>query len=185
MPPSERHTFRLGYRRRKSDQMMSAATCTMFTGMSVSVTSTGDSTDVIGISDDEPMWKQTIVPSSAHAAQNGSHHSLCKLGKPVFSGFSENVNAWQPFVAMRRTSATIASWSQTGGIASGMNRPGCVPHHSSTCQLLYAWSTGSALSSPAAPPAWNMRPPKPGNDGKHIEPSTPFTFMSRTRASIS
>ena len=24
-----------------------------------------------------------------------------------------------------------------------------------------------------------------GNDGKHIEPSTPFTFMSRTRASIS
>jgi hypothetical protein len=73
--------------------MMSAATCTMFTGMSVSVTSTGDSTDVIGISDDEPMWKHTIAPSSAHAAQNGSHHSLCKLGKPVFSGFSENVNA--------------------------------------------------------------------------------------------
>src|SRR5256886_12664829 len=127
MPPSERQTFKLGYRRRNPDQMMWAATATMFTGMSVSVTSTGDSTDVIGISDDEPMWKQTIVPSSAHAAQNGSHHSLCKLGKPVFSGFSENVNAWQPFVAMRRTSATIASWSQTGGIASGGNLPGAGP----------------------------------------------------------
>src|SRR2546430_16608548 len=107
--------------------MMSAATCTMFTGMSVSVTSTGDSTDVIGISDEEPMWKQTIVPSSAHAAQNGSHHSLCKLGKPVFSGFSENVNAWQPFVDMRLTSATIASWSQTGGVAGGGNLPGAGP----------------------------------------------------------
>src|SRR5207244_6362285 len=124
MPPSERQTFKLGYRRRKSDQMMSAATCTMFTGISVSVTSTGDSTDVIGISDDEPMWKQTIVPSSAHAAQNGSHHSLCKLGKPVFSGFSENVNAWQPFVAMRLTSATVAYLSQTGGIGRGMNAHG-------------------------------------------------------------
>jgi hypothetical protein len=48
----------------------------MFTGINVSVTSTGDSTEVIGISDDEPMWKQTSVPSSAHAAQNGSHHWL-------------------------------------------------------------------------------------------------------------
>src|SRR5947208_14767737 len=101
MPPSERQTFKFGYRRRKSDQMMSAATCTMFTGMRVSVTSTGDSTDVIGISDDEPMWKQTIVPSSAHAAQNGSHHSLCQLGNPGFSGSSENATAWAPLAASR------------------------------------------------------------------------------------
>ena len=96
----------------------------MFTGISVSVTSMGDSIDVIGISDDDPMWKQTMVPSSAHAAQNGSHHSLWRLGNPVFSGFSEKVNAWQPLAAMRRTSATIASWSQIGATASGMKRPG-------------------------------------------------------------
>ena len=115
---------------------MSAATCTMFTGISVRVTSIGASTDVTGNFDDDPMWKHTIVPSSAQAAQNGSHHSLCRLGKSVHSGFSENVNAWHPFAAMRFTSATIASWSQIGAIASGMNRPGYVPHHSSTCQSL-------------------------------------------------
>ena len=51
------------------------------------------------------------------------------------------------------------------------------------CQSLYAWSIArpSSLSSVLAqscPQNW-------GNDGKHIEPSTPFTFMSRTRSWMS
>ena len=37
------------------------------------------------------------------------------------------------------------------------------------------------MSSAAA----NSRPEKPGNDGKHIEPSTPPAFMSLTRSSMS
>ena len=37
------------------------------------------------------------------------------------------------------------------------------------------------MSSTAA----NRRPQKPGNEGKHIEPSTPPAFMSLTRSSMS
>jgi hypothetical protein len=53
-----------------------------------------------------------------------------------FEGFSENGTARQPFAATRWISAAIRSASQMGTMASGMNRPGYVPHHSSMCQLL-------------------------------------------------
>ena len=46
------------------------------------------------------------------------------------------VIAWQPFFATRRTSAASASGSHTGGMASGMNRPGYEAAHSSMCQSL-------------------------------------------------
>src|SRR2546423_14372187 len=64
-----------------------------------------------------------------------------------------------------------------------MNRPGCVPHHSSMCQSLYACASASAasLSSRAA----NSRPANPGSDGKLREPITPLAFMSRMRFSMS
>ena len=64
-----------------------------------------------------------------------------------------------------------------------MKRPGYVPHHSSMCQSLYARTIASAtsLSSVRA----NSCPQKCGNEGKHNEPSTPFAFMSMTRASMS
>ena len=108
----------------------------MFIGCSVIITSIGASTDVMTSCDDEPMCRQTTVPSSAHAAQNGSQWSLWRLGQPSFSGFSENVTAWQPLAATRRTSSAMSCGSQIGGSASGMNRPGYVPHHSSMCQSL-------------------------------------------------
>ena len=63
------------------------------TGVSTIETSTGASRLVKGTTDDDPMWRQTTVPSSSHAAQKGSQLSLCKLGNPSFSGFSENVTA--------------------------------------------------------------------------------------------
>src|SRR5947209_13427901 len=47
-------------------------------------------------------------------------------------------------------------------------------------QSLYAWVTASAssLSSQLA----NSRPENDGNDGKHIDPSTPPALMSFTRS---
>ena len=53
--------------------------------------------------------------------------------------FSENVKAWQPFLAIRRTSAAAFSGSNSGSSPQGMKRPGYAAHHSSTCQSLYAW----------------------------------------------
>ena len=41
------------------------------------------------------------MPSSSHAAKNGSQWSPKMWGQPSFAGFSENVTAWQPFLATR------------------------------------------------------------------------------------
>jgi len=46
----------------------------------VLITLIGASGDVITNCDDEPMWRQTTVPSSLHACQNGSQWSEWKLG---------------------------------------------------------------------------------------------------------
>ena len=46
------------------------------------------------------------------------------LGQPSFDGFSEKVTAWQPFAAVRRTSAASTSGSQMAGSEHGMKRPG-------------------------------------------------------------
>ena len=74
--------------------------------------------------DDEPMCRQITVPSSSHAWKNGSQWSPKMCGHPSLNGFSENVTAWQPFFATRRTSSAISCGSQIGGIDSGMKRPG-------------------------------------------------------------
>ncbi len=62
-----------------------------------------------------------------------------------------------------------------------MNRPGCVPHHSYTCQSLYALTIAVAMSSSFAEA--KTRPAKPGIDGKQSDPSTPPAFMSLMRSS--
>ena len=115
---------------------MSAAACTMFIGWRVIITLIGASIEVMVSWEDDPMCRQTTVPVSDTALQNGSQCSLWKLGHPSFSGFSENVTARQPLAATRWTSAAMASGSHTAGRARGMNRPGCDPHHSSMCQSL-------------------------------------------------
>src|SRR5262245_35238166 len=140
MPPSESAIRRFGNLRKTCDQIRSAAHIRMLTGVTVIITSTGASSEVTAIDDDEPMWRQTTVPVSSQARQNGSQWSVWKLGYPSLVGFSENVTAWQPFSETRRTSAAMSSGSQIGAMASGMNRPGYVPHHSSMCQLLYPCS---------------------------------------------
>ncbi len=86
--------------------------------------SIGASDDVTTVLDEEPMWMQTTVPSSSQVAQNGSQWSVWKLGRPIFSGDSVKVTAWQPFAARRRVSAAIRSGSHTGTTPSGIIRPG-------------------------------------------------------------
>ena len=98
-------------------------------------------------------------------------------------GNSGMVMARQPFAATRRTSSAISCGSQTGGMASGMNRSGYAAHHSSMCQSLYAWTVASARSLSCA--SWNMPPANPAKVGKHIDASTPLRFMSRTRSWMS
>ena len=85
---------------------------------------TSDRVAVITVSDDEPMCTQMTVLRSSHARRNGSQWSLCQLGLPSFSGFSEKVTEWQPLSAIRWTSAAISSGSHSGGIDSGIMRPG-------------------------------------------------------------
>src|ERR1700733_15583300 len=99
MPPSERAKWRSLYLRRMGDQIRSAAAWTMLIGCRLIMTSIGASTEVMRIVEDEPRCMQTTVPSSAQASQNGSQCALCRDGQPSFSGFSEKVTAWQPFLA--------------------------------------------------------------------------------------
>ena len=60
--------------------------------------------------------------------------------------FSENVTAWHPFSATRRTSSAISVGSQIGGSAWGIIRPGYAPHHWSMCQSLYVRNTANPRS---------------------------------------
>src|SRR3984957_924603 len=136
MPPSDRAKCRFLYLRRMGDQTRSAAAWTMLMGCRLIMTSIGASMEVIRMEDDEPKCMQMTVPSSSQAFQKGSQWSLCSEGQPSFSGFSENVTAWQPFLAVRRTSAAASSGSQMTGMDKGMKRPGSAPHHLSMCQSL-------------------------------------------------
>src|SRR5580658_1606553 len=93
IPPSDRATRRSGNLRSTGDHNRSAAAWTMLTGWSPMRTSMGASGAVTTSDDEDPMWRQTMVPSSLHAAQNGSQWSLWKLGSLSFDGFSENDTA--------------------------------------------------------------------------------------------
>src|SRR5271154_4049137 len=88
----------------------SARVVMALSGVMAMETSTGASLVVIGMDDDDPMWRQTTVSVSSHAAQNGSQLALYRLGRPIFSGFSEKVTAWHPLDATRRISSA-ASWA--------------------------------------------------------------------------
>src|SRR5580692_6073135 len=136
MPPSDSAKRMSGNLWKTGDQMRSVAAWTMLIGDSVIRQSIGASSEVIANCDDDPMCMHATTPSSLQAFQKGSQWSECTLGQPSLEGFSEKVTACAPLAAVRRTSAARTSGSQIAGSASGMNRPGCEPHHSSMCQSL-------------------------------------------------
>src|SRR4029453_3512912 len=112
------------------------AAWTMLMGVSVIRQSMGASGAVMTSWDDEPMCRQTTTPSSEQVPQNGSQGGEGKLGQPSLDGFSENVTAWAPMRAVRRTSSASTWGSQMAGSEQGMKRPGWEPHQSSMCQSL-------------------------------------------------
>src|SRR5271155_4620320 len=119
MPPSDKDTRRSGNLRSTGDHNRSAAAWMMFTGCNEIRTSIGASGAVMTREDDDPMWRQTMVPSSEQADQKGSQWSLWKDGSFSLAGFSEKETAWQPLSATRRTSSAMASGSQMGGSDRG------------------------------------------------------------------
>src|SRR5947209_5112823 len=124
MLPSDNANFRSGNLRRTFDQSRSVAADIELSGVMVISTSNGAPSLRPSMVDDEPMWRQITIPSSWQAAKNGSQWSPKIVGQPKALGSSENVTAWQPFLAMRRTSSAINWGSQIGGIDRGMKRPG-------------------------------------------------------------
>ena len=91
----------------------------MFIGCSTIMTSIGASGEVITSSDDEPMCMHTIIPlSDARPPHRVPVVGVEARPARAWTGFSEKVIAWQPFLATRRTSAAITSGSQIAGMAS-------------------------------------------------------------------
>src|SRR6516165_10346061 len=86
--------------------------------------------------EEDPTWQHSTVPSSEQAAKSGSQWPEWMDGMRSAAGFSENVTAWHPLEARRCTSSAALSTSKSGRSPQGMNRSGCAPHHSSTCQSL-------------------------------------------------
>src|SRR5436305_5006916 len=124
MLPSDRANFRLGNLRRTFDHRRSVAADIEFSGVMVMRTSKGAPSLRPSMVDDEPMWRQITMPSSWQAAKKGSQWSVKMLFQPRALGSSENVTAWQPFLATRWTSSAMSWGSQMGGMLRGMNRPG-------------------------------------------------------------
>src|SRR6476619_2032987 len=115
---------RFGKRSNTPDINQSVSDIAAFMYVSVEPTAAGASGEVDGIFDDDPMCMHTAVLVSSHAARNGSQKpSLsCTEGNPRNGGISENVTAWQPFAALRRTSAAASTGSQSCTMMSGMRR---------------------------------------------------------------
>jgi precorrin-6x reductase len=93
MSPSVREKCRSGKRLKASHHMRSANVRMEETGERVMATLGGASAEVWNVRDEEPTWQQRTVPSSAAAANRGSHALEWMLGIPSASGFSENVTA--------------------------------------------------------------------------------------------
>src|SRR5262245_24077114 len=110
-----------------------------FENVSVDDTMNGESGDVDGILDDDPMCMHRVVSVSWSAAKNGSQKRPLSWtdGNPSGYGFSENATAWLPLPAHRRTSAAASSASHSGTMVSGISLPVPSPaHHSSIIQSL-------------------------------------------------
>ena len=94
------------------------------TGNSVVLCSSGDSGDVGGAIEPDPVWMHTTVPVSSHARRSGSQWSVCTDGRPMLFMLSGNVTALKPRSALRRTSSAATSGSRNHTSCNGMMRSG-------------------------------------------------------------
>ena len=96
----------------------------------------GASGEAAGIFDDDPMCMHSTVRVSSQIANSGSQYPVWMLGSPRCVGISLKQIARAPRAALRATSATASSTSQSGMRQSGISLPSESPHQSSIIQSL-------------------------------------------------
>src|SRR5258708_18586038 len=94
--------FSFGNRTGMPDHSQSAHATRALTGNNVVMVSNGVSGAGIGAHCAEPVCRQMTVPVSSHAARNGSHTRVCRLGSPHWAGSSGELTALKPPSALRR-----------------------------------------------------------------------------------
>src|SRR5688572_11047024 len=104
---------RFGKRANAPEKIQSTIDPMALAKVMVELTIGGESGDVAGIFDDEPICMLMTVSVSLHAAKNGSQKRSfsCTDGNPRGDGFSENATAWLPREAQRCTSSAAATGS--------------------------------------------------------------------------
>src|ERR1700689_225688 len=116
MSPSVSENLRSGNRPQNSAQMRSTRVKMDIADDVVILTLAGASVAAGMLRDDEPTWQHSTVPTSGAGAKSGSQFPEWIDGMLSASGFSENVTAWQPLPARRRTSVAARSTSKRGRI---------------------------------------------------------------------
>ncbi len=139
MSPSVSENFRSGNRSQNLAQISSPKVASTEAAPSAMVTLGGASVDTCAPREEDPTCVQSTVSVSHAAVKTGSQKSVWIDGMFSASGFSENVTACTPLAESRWISPAASSASHMGRIPQGMKRSGYDPHHSSTCQSLYAW----------------------------------------------
>ena len=103
------------------------------------------------------------------------------LGRPKSTGFAENETAWQPICETRRTSSAheLRVPERQDRERDEAARIGAGPLVDVPVVVrAQPRASDSSLSAVCT----KSLPAKDGNDGKHIDASTPLAFMSPTRA---
>src|SRR5438105_11270496 len=130
MPPSEKAILSLGCRWNTGEKIRSEMAYIELQAISEIITAIGASAAVLGTFPEVPKCMQSGNPASSTAEKIGSQWSVWNDGWSSETMFSGNEMARAPLAATRWISATDASTSQNGRMASGMNRSGAVAHHS-------------------------------------------------------
>src|ERR1700749_3529740 len=168
IPPSESATCKPGKRSGTPDHSHSPAARSALTGKTVGRSSKGGSGEGRGAQAEAPVWRQTTVCVSSHAAKKGSQAPLKMDGSCNWAGNSGKLTALKPRAAFARTSSAATVTSASHGSCKGMMRSGCVPAHTSRCQSLKARKQASPSARSVAPEYTAPQKPET-SDGKQSE----------------
>src|ERR1039458_3580726 len=128
-----------GNRAKVPEMIQSTIEPMAFWKVRMELTMNGESGEVDGIFDDDPMCMLMTVSVSSQACRNGSHQPdlSCMEGRPRWKGFSVNATAWLPFSAHLRISSAARWASHKGTMVRGIRMFLPAPaHHSSIIQSL-------------------------------------------------
>ncbi len=114
--------MRFGWRWNTGEKIRSATAYIELHDISEMNTAIGASGAVLGTLPDVPKCRHSGSSASSAAEKSGSQWSVWNDGRPSVTMFSGKEIARAPLAATRWISATDASTSQNGRMASGMNR---------------------------------------------------------------